>query len=396
MAETNAKSRKKTTQSEHHQPPPSLPAKDAPPVHDDAWQKSAWRSRVRKRLTNWFSDSARELPWRSDPQPYFVWISEIMCQQTQVATVLPYFERFLKSYPTISALAAADEADLMKLWEGLGYYRRARSLHAAAKQIVEFHDGVFPESFDDVLALPGIGRYTAGAILSISGDQRLPILEGNTQRVFSRWIALESPPTETAANRLLWQIAEAMLPPRRAVVGSGTFNQAAMELGALICKPKEPLCDQCPVSNSCAARRLGRQSEIPGKVSKTVYEDRDEFAFVIGDALSGFLMRKLPEGGRWAGLWDFPRPTESEVANLDQAQAWLEEELGRRLKLGTRLTTIRHGVTKYRIRLNVHLARPTGKNRLQPSKPWQTVSLAEMKQLPLSVTGRRIAKLLSD
>ena len=207
---------------------------DQGPLHDDVWQQAGWRSRVRRSLLAWFARHARDLPWRRQPTPYRVWVSEVMLQQTQVATVLPYYDRFMGSFPTVSDLAAADEQVLLSHWEGLGYYRRARSLHAAAKLIVADHGGEFPLQFDEVLALPGIGRYTAGAILSISDGQKQPILEGNTQRVFSRWIALRGTPTETANNRLLWQVAEKML-PRKDV---GSFNQAAMELGALICTPK--------------------------------------------------------------------------------------------------------------------------------------------------------------
>ncbi len=371
---------------------------------DANWQSSAWRSRVRRRLLDWFADAARTLPWRSDPQPYHVWVSEIMCQQTQVATVLPYFARFMKAYPRVADLADARESDLMKLWEGLGYYRRARSLHAAAKQIVARHDGVFPTDFDDVMALPGIGRYTAGAILSISANRRVPILEGNTQRVFSRWVALRSPPTDPAANRLLWTIAETMLPPERhaAARGSGAFNQAAMELGALICKPKTPRCDQCPVASLCAANRSAMQDDIPGKVTKITYENRDEFAFIIRDRRQRFVMRPAPAGGRWAGLWDFPRPLDPDVKNLQSALAWLRQQFGPAFAAGTCLSTIRHGVTKYRIRLTVHEATVADENPSpEPrtpsvSPPWRFVSLSEMKDLPLSVTGRKIARLLQS
>ena len=184
-----------------------------------------------------------------------------MLQQTQVATVLPYYAKFMKSFPTVQYLAAADEQVLLSHWEGLGYYRRARSLHAAAKIIVADHGGEFPLQFEDVLALPGVGRYTAGAILSISNGQKQPILEGNTQRVFSRWIALRGTPADTANNRLLWQVAEKMLPRKDA----GTFNQAAMELGALVCAPKTPACHECPVASVCCAHQAGIGTGNPRK-----------------------------------------------------------------------------------------------------------------------------------
>ncbi len=223
----------------------------AVPPHDSAWRSSSWRSGVRRRLLNWFASNARDLPWRQDPTPYRVWVSEIMLQQTQIATVIPYYHRFLRAFPTVEALASADQSDLLGLWEGLGYYRRARSMQAAAREIVESYDGDFPESYPDVLALPGIGRYTAGAILSISRDQRLPILEGNTHRVYSRWISMRGSIGRTATTNLLWQVAETMTPRK----SPGMFNQAAMELGALICTARNPNCQSCPVSQSCGAAR---------------------------------------------------------------------------------------------------------------------------------------------
>jgi A/G-specific adenine glycosylase len=321
-----------------------------------------------------------------------------MLQQTQVATVIPYYERFLISFPDIETLAAADEQTLLSRWEGLGYYRRARSMHAAARQIVDRHNGEFPETYHEVLALPGIGRYTAGAILSISRNLRLPILEGNTQRVFSRWVAIRGSATDTAANKLLWQIAETMLPRKN----PGEFNQAAMELGALVCSPRNPRCGECPVAGICSARLAGLQEEIPGKVSRVNYEDRTEFALVVADPRMGekrdrrlmrYLLRPLPEGRRWAGLWDFPRTSGASYESPMAAAQQLSHELGVKISPGMRLTTIKHAVTKYRISLHVHAADLAEPKRV-PSRPWRYVSLSEMAELPMSVTGRRIAKIL--
>jgi A/G-specific adenine glycosylase len=352
-------------------------------------------------LHDWFEQNARDLPWRRNPTLYRVWISEIMLQQTQVATVIPYYQRFLKSFPTVNKLATADEQTLLGHWEGLGYYRRARSMHAAAKQIAQQHNGRFPASYDDVLALPGIGRYTAGAILSIADDQRLPILEGNTQRVFSRWVAMRGAATASPATKLLWEIAEGMLPRKN----SGMFNQAAMELGALVCTPKNPSCDRCPVSRMCRARLAGLQEEIPGKVSRVSYQDRTEFAMVIAGCggkqkQPKYLLRPLPEGGRWAGLWDFPRTTEASFESVVAATPHLSDLVGVSISPGARLTTIRHAVTKYRISLHVHTAdigdqagAPT--RTWRPGRPWRFVSLSDMAQLPMSVTGRKIAELLA-
>lgn len=360
--------------------------------HHPAWTQSAWRSRVRRNLLAWYDEHARTLPWRDDPTPYKVWVSEIMLQQTQVATVLPYFERFLKAFPNLSALAAADESHLMSMWEGLGYYRRARSLQAAARQMVEQHAGEFPTRFDDVLALPGVGRYTAGAVMSISSDGRYPILEGNTVRVFSRWIAMQTPPQNSRANALLWAVAESMLPRK----GSGRFNQAAMELGALVCKPKQPSCDQCPIRSQCHARRQGVELSIPGKVTRTEYESRREFALVIERQHQGhtqYLMRRCHSSGRWAGLWDWPRPTDQEFESVGDVAVHFESQLKRRLDVGMRISTMKHAVTKYRITLDVHrvrLDRPL--KRLPNDWAWQTSE--DWSSLPMPVTARKIADQL--
>ena len=212
-----------------------------------------WQRELRRRLVAWYATNARELPWRRSSDPYRIWVSEIMLQQTQVATVKPYFDRFLDAFPTVEALAAADEHQVLRLWEGLGYYRRARQLHRAAQQIVAEHGGQFPRDRETVRQLPGIGRYTAGAILSMAFDAREPILEANTVRLWSRLLAYRGDATSAAGSRLLWGAAEAILPR----TGSGTLNQSLMELGSTVCLPKAPRCDACPVAMLCQARAAG-------------------------------------------------------------------------------------------------------------------------------------------
>ncbi|HBJ37351.1 MAG TPA: A/G-specific adenine glycosylase [Planctomycetaceae bacterium] len=349
---------------------------------------------MRTSLLAWFDRNARQLPWRSDPTPYHVWVSEIMLQQTQVATVLEYYRRFIAAYPTVGDLAAAEEHDLMRLWEGLGYYRRARSMHAAAKLVVSQHDGQFPSTYEEVLALPGIGRYTAGAILSISGDQRLPVLEGNTVRVYSRWIGLRQDVQSTAGKAKLWEFAAMMLPR----TGSGQFNQAAMELGALICKPKSPACDTCPVQKSCVAHSLGLQDEIPGKVSKVQYESRTEYGFVVPVIDSDrFLICRVPDGNRWAGLWDFPRCTDPNATTPTAAASALSHQLGIKIRPRRLITTIKHAVTRYRITLQVHLAEPVALSDITlPSDAFRFVTSEHITDVPLSVTGRQIAQWIAE
>jgi len=369
-----------------------------PPVADEpanAFQDDAkWRRKLRTSLLSWFARSARQLPWRSDPTPYHVWVSEIMLQQTQVATVLDYYRRFVAAYPTVSDLAAADEHALMRLWEGLGYYRRGRSMHAAAKLIVSHYGGHFPSTYEQVLALPGIGRYTAGAILSISGDQRLPVLEGNTVRVYSRWVGMRDDVQSPAAKAKLWDFAAAMLPRS----GSGQFNQAAMELGALICKPKSPSCAACPVQKSCVAHSLGLQHEIPGKVSKMQYESRTEFGFIVrGIDSDRFLICRVPDGSRWAGLWDFPRCTDGNAGTPLAAAEAISRQLGVKIRPTEHITTIKHAVTRYRITLQVHLADPVAPSDVTlPNDAFRFATGESLHEVPLSVTGRKIAKWIAQ
>ena len=365
-----------------------------------------WRSALRRRLIDWFHREGRTLPWRSEPTPYRVWVSEIMCQQTQIATVLPYFERFMDAYPDVRALADAEEQELMRLWEGLGYYRRARSMHQAARQIIERHGGEFPLNFDDVLALPGVGRYTAGAILSISTNQAYPILEGNTQRVFARWIGWSRPVGERESQMRLWAFAEAMVPKRQSSDrhrGPAAFNQAAMELGALICTPKQPACDRCPAATRCVAKREGLQETIPGRVSRVQYETRHEYALVLRDEQGRWLGRIIPAGSRYAGMWELPRVGPPEATDLASAEQWLATQLGGRVTAGARLTTIRHGVTKYRMVVDVHVARwqpplasqvsdPRSSGELQ-AEEWSFRHPEELRELPMGVTTRKIVRL---
>ena len=261
-----------------------------------------WRRALRRRLAAWYDRHARDLPWRRRRDAYAVWLSEIMLQQTQAGTVKPYFTRFLKTFPTIRALAAADERAVLRQWEGLGYYRRARQLHRTAKIIVAEHGGRFPHDRQIVRRLPGIGRYTAGAILSIAWDAREPILEANTLRLLSRLLGYAGDPRSTEGQRLLWAMAELAL-PRRDV---GRMNQALMELGSEVCTARTPRCEDCPAAPLCAANRQGRQGDIPPPKTKRRIEAVREAAVLVRRRGRVLLLR-WPEGRRWAGLWDFPR-----------------------------------------------------------------------------------------
>lgn len=374
-------------------PPPESPA----PLPSPTWKRG-----MAAALTRWFAGSKRDLPWRRTADLYSIWVSEVMLQQTQVATVIPYFERFLARFPTPQSLAEAEEAEVLRLWEGLGYYRRARQLHSAAKQIVAEHGGVFPQTFAEVCSLPGVGRYTAGAVLSIGLDQQLPILEANSVRVLARLSGYAGPTTSTAGQKHLWRIAEAVLPVRNC----GAFNQALMELGSAICTPKNPVCDECPVRTWCRAQALDAQDRIPAPKPRIKFEEVLEAAAVVrrNDAV---LVRQCQPGERWAGLWDFPRFRLLASAESDEA---VKAELARKLaeaglkaEVGDRLTTIKHGVTRFRITLAVYVVASAKWPRSDFSKaasPLQDGSgrwlpVSELATLPLSVTGRKIARLLT-
>lgn len=355
--------------------------------------ESPWLAQFRRRLRAWFAQHARDLPWRRNRDPYAIWVSEIMLQQTQVATVRPYFERFLKSFPTIQALAQADEEEVLRHWEGLGYYRRARQLHAAAQRMVAEHGGQFPRDPEAVRALPGIGRYTAGAILSIAFDARQPILEANTLRLFSRLLAFRGEPTSATGGRLLWAMAEHLLPRQQV----GAFNQALMELGSEICTPRGPACSECPVATLCPTNTAGLQGEIPVPKRRPVFEQRHEIAVVLRRR-GQILLGRCPEGERWAGLWDFPRFEVQAEAPL-ALEAEIRDKLRRRTgvvaEVGTRLTTFKHGVTRFRITLDCYQARyrsGPGAERELAELRW--MALDALEQYPLCTTGRKLAHWL--
>lgn len=366
--------------------------------HDAAWLRA-----FRRKLITWYEANQRDMPWRMSRDPYRVWLSEVMLQQTQVNTVRPYFERFVAAFPTVAGLAAADEQQVLRLWEGLGYYRRARQLHAAAKQIVEQHAGQFPRDVDSVRQLPGIGRYTAGAIMSIAFDQRAPILEANTVRLFSRLLAFAGDTASTDGQRLLWRFAESLLPRKGA--GSGTINQALMELGSQICTPRAPACTICPAAKLCPTNQQGLQASIPLVRKKPAATQVREAAVVIhrGDRV---LLGLRGETARWAGLWDFPRfelTTDGEVSeqpeNAAHAEiaAQVEQLCGLKVTPRGRFATIRHGVTRFQITLECHHAEFVA-DATAPSQPLfieqRWVAPAELADYPLSTTGRKIAKLI--
>ncbi|HEY7154809.1 MAG TPA: A/G-specific adenine glycosylase [Gemmataceae bacterium] len=350
-----------------------------------------WRSWLARRLRPWFLHHQRDLPWRRDRDPYRIWVSEVMLQQTQVATVIPYFERFLSAFPTLADLAAAEEQDVLRLWEGLGYYRRARDLHRAARVLVARHAGRFPNDPVAVRDLPGLGRYTCNAVLSQAFDRRLPILEANSQRVLSRLFGREEDPRQGPARRWLWQAAEDILPQRDV----GAFNQALMELGALVCTPAAPNCSACPLAARCVARQHGRQETIPARTPPPDILRVREVAIVVrrGPAV---LLAQRPDNGRWAGLWEFPHePLLDGETHEAAALRLLRERTGLHARLGPELLTIRHGVTRYHITLTcIEAEHVAGEWRSDFYAQGRWLAVADLAAYPVSSPQRRLARFL--
>jgi A/G-specific adenine glycosylase len=325
-------------------------------------ESPAWVARVRDELAGWYERGHRRLPWRADRDPYRILVSELMLVQTTVAAVVPYFERFLARFPTVADLAAADEADVLKAWEGLGYYRRARQLHAAARAIVERHGGTIPDDADALLALPGVGRYIAGAVLSFAFDRPAPIVEANTQRVLARLLAWRHPLTTKPTQDRLWQAAARLVPGS----GAGRFNQALMELGATVCTPRQPLCLACPLAQDCRARLLGLQDALPVKLERPAPLEVAEACALVERDGRYLIVRRAP-GGLWAGFWEFPT---IHVAGADPARRGFGTPVdlaegvrrltGIAIEPGATVHTVRFGVTKHRITLTAHTARALG------------------------------------
>ncbi len=308
---------------------------------------------VRKALVSWFSANQRVLPWRKTKDPYHIWVSEIMLQQTQVVTVISYYKRFLTQFPDIFHLAAADVQDVLKCWEGLGYYARARNLHIAARRLVAHEQGRVPSEWAHFRQLPGVGDYIAAAVLSIAFEKPHPMVDGNVKRVFSRLFEINTPVNRSASYKAFQAVAGVML-DRKA---PGNFNQAVMELGALVCKPRNPKCEVCPVSNWCRAFANDRISKYPVRIKKTrVPEYRMTIGVIAKDRK--FLIVQRPYEGMLGGLWEFPGGARHSGESASSACARnIEQTVGLAVTIDSRLTRIRHAYTHFKIIADVFLCR---------------------------------------
>jgi A/G-specific adenine glycosylase len=346
-----------------------------------------------RRLLTWFGKHRRPLPWRRDRDPYRIWVSEVMLQQTQVATVVPFFERFVQAFPTLTDLAKADEQDVLRHWQGLGYYRRARDLHRAARQLAATTGGAIPDDPALFGGLPGVGRYILGAVLSQAFGRSLPILEANSLRLLCRFLGLEDDPRSGSSQRWLWEAAERLLPARRV----GEFNEALMEVGALVCSPTAPKCPSCPLAQRCVARQLGLQESIPLRPRPAAVVQVQEAAVVVRRGPQVLLVQR-PAEGRWGGMWEFPHgPLEGEETHEEAAARFLPQLTGLRVRLGPELLTLKHGVTRFRITLVCFgAAHVGGRFRSKFYQQGEWVDPGCLPSFPVSSPQRRLARSLVE
>ena len=343
-------------------------------------------------LLAWWDTGHADLPWRSAKDPYAIWMAEVMLQQTQITTVIPYYHRWMARFPTVEILAAASLDEVLKTWEGLGYYSRARNLHAAAQVVVTEYGGRLPEGVEELRKLKGIGRYTAGAIASIAYDRPVPVLDGNVIRVLSRLLDLEDDVTVTQTRNTLWQTAGTLVPIER----PGAYNQALMELGQTVCVPAVPRCHLCPLSGYCLARARGTQLERPVRPPRRKIPHYDVTAGVIWREDGHILIAQRPLDGLLGGLWEFPGGKQEPGETLAEAlRREIGEELGIEITVDRYLVTIKHAYTHFRISLHAFHARHINgepRNLAVAAHAWST--LEDLDRYAFAVTDLKIIEHL--
>ncbi len=321
----------------------SASATAQPALQHDAGPAPTSAPAIAPRLLPWYERHGRHtLPWQVQRSAYRVWVSEVMLQQTQLATVIPYFERFVARFTDVAGLAGAPIDEVLALWSGLGYYARARSLHRAAQQVMNEHGGELPDSYDQLVALPGIGRSTAGAILAQVHEQRLPILDGNVKRVLTRYHAVDGWPGETGVARELWALAEQNTPTHRV----RDYTQAIMDLGAMVCTRARPRCEACPLADGCVARATQSQRRYPAARPKRRRPSRSVVVLIVRDQQGRVLLQRRPPSGIWGGLYSFP-----ELAGDDSAAHWCQRILGAHAVNEQTLAAFSHAFTHFELEL---------------------------------------------
>jgi A/G-specific adenine glycosylase len=354
---------------------------------------AARRARVRAALLRWYRETKRDLPWRRTRDPWAIWVSETMLQQTRVETVIPYYERFLARFPTVEALAEAEPDELMSHWAGLGYYSRARNLQAAARKVAREHGGRVPDELEALRALPGVGPYTAGALASIAFDRPAAIVDGNVARVLARLLDLGLDVRSPAGQRALWSEAEALA----AGPAPGELNQALMELGALVCTPRAPACGRCPLARACAGRAAGRAESLPMKAAKAAPRAVEGVAAWLVRGARALAVRRPPRG-LLGGLWELPG---GELASGERPTAGLARVLRERIGLAPAATTplgvVTHGFTHRSLRLHVFRAEVgPGRVRLGEFDAHRWLAPGAFARLPLSAVAKKALALADE
>lgn len=349
------------------------------PVNRDRGAATPGPRRLRalaRSLVAWYQESARDLPWRRTRDPYAIWISEVMLQQTRVEVVAGRWAEFLRRFPDLATLARADESDVLAAWAGLGYYRRARQLHAAARRVIEVHGDALPRDAATLRLLPGFGAYTAGAVASIAFGERVAAIDGNVERVLARLLALDADPRKAAGAAIVREVAVGLLRDE----SPATLNQALMELGALVCTPRNPRCASCPWRSGCRARAAGDPTRWPQRPARKASVDVASYAAVVRGS-KGHLWRRRPEGVPNAGLWELPTTDWHPGAADEHAGRDTLEDLGRQLdrrwRVGEVLARARHGITHHRITVVALAVEDAGEETSDDTLRWGPVSDAE-------------------
>jgi A/G-specific adenine glycosylase len=340
-------------------------------------------------LLHWYALNGRKLPWRDHPDPYAIWVSEIMLQQTRVDTVIAYYQKWMQKFPNLGDLAKATENELLSTWEGLGYYSRVRNLHRAAQIVVENYKGRIPENVDELVKLPGIGRYTAGAIASIAFKADVPTLDSNIRRVFSRLYNIEESVETTRTEKLLWSLLNQDLPTGKA----GDYNQALMDLGATICTPKKPACNNCPLSNICQAKEKGVQEERPLLNSKPNQPTLYFIAALLRNE-NKFLLNKRPSKGLLGGLWEFPNQQVSEYEEEQELKLkqLLKKRFGIIAEVGSQVGVYKHTYTHFHQIMKVYNCNYISENDILSGINWVTAD--KLSNYPMGKIFRMISNSL--